>query len=128
MSGELRLFLTLTPDAELDDEAGERLVRGLRADLIGLDVDAVDPVAGGRAPDGAKSADPVTIGAMVVAMSASGGVFTTVIGTLRDWLGRHSGRHRISMTIDGDTIELDGASATQQQELVDAYVRRHSGG
>jgi membrane-associated two-gene conflict system component 1 (EACC1) len=128
MSDDLRLFLTLTPDAEVDDEAGERLARGLRADIIGLDVDSIEPVAGGRAPDGAKSADPVTIGAMVVAMSASGGVFTTVIGTLREWLDRHSGRHRISVTIDGDTIELDRASAVQQQELVDAYVRRHSVG
>jgi hypothetical protein len=32
------------------------------------------------------------------------------------------------VTIDGDTIELERASATQQQELLDAFVRRHSGG
>lgn len=63
-----------------------------------------------------------------MAFSASGGVFTTLIGTLRDWLGRQSGRHRISVTIDGDTIELERASVAQQQQLLDAYVRRHSGG
>jgi hypothetical protein len=55
------VFLTLTPDVEVDDEAGERLLRGLRADIISLDVDSIEPVAGGRAPSGAKSADPVTI-------------------------------------------------------------------
>jgi hypothetical protein len=65
---------------------------------------------------------------LVVAFSASGGVFTTLVGTLRDWLDRQSGRHRISVTIDGDTIELDRASAAQRQQLLDAFVRRHSGG
>ena len=53
-------------------------------------------------------------------------MFIGLIETLRDWLGRHSGRHRISVTIDGDTIELERATAGQQRELVDAYVRRHS--
>jgi hypothetical protein len=74
------------------------------------------------------SVDPVTLGALIVAFSVSGGVFTTLIGTVRDWLDRQSGRHRISMTINGDTIELERASKTQQNELLDVYVRRHSGG
>jgi hypothetical protein len=63
-----------------------------------------------------------------VAFSASGGVFTTLVGTVRDWLDRQSGRHRISMTIDGDTIELERASAAEREELLDAFVRRQSGG
>jgi uncharacterized caspase-like protein len=42
-----------------------------------------------------------------------------LVGTLRDWLDRQSGRHRISVTIDGDTIELDRASAAQRQELLE---------
>ncbi|MGH3873574.1 MAG: hypothetical protein ACRDSR_19045 [Pseudonocardiaceae bacterium] len=60
-------------------------------------------------------------------MSASGGVFTTVLETMRDWLDRHSRRHRILVTIDGDTIELERATAGQQRELVDAYIRSHCG-
>jgi hypothetical protein len=32
------------------------------------------------------------------------------------------------MTIDGDTIELERASAAEREELLDAFVRRHSGG
>jgi hypothetical protein len=63
----------------------------------------------------------------VVALSASGGVFTALIETLRDWLGRQSVRHRISGTIDGETIALELASAWQQQALVDAYIQRHTG-
>jgi hypothetical protein len=120
--------LVLRADPELDPERGEQLVRRLRGELAELDVESVGPVAGGPVPDGAKGADPVTLGALVVAFSASGGVFTTLIGALRDWLARQSGHNRISVTIDGDTIELERASGAQQQQLFDAYIRRHSGG
>ncbi|WP_218034456.1 effector-associated constant component EACC1 [Acrocarpospora corrugata] len=124
----MSLSLIVHVDPELDLERGEGLVRRLRGELTELDVVSVAPVAAGSVPEGAKGADPVTLAALVVAFSASGGVFTTLIGTLRDWLDRQSGRHRISVTIDGDTIELERASAKQQQELLDAYVQRHSGG
>ena len=124
----MRLLLVVETDPDLDPEVAERLVRGLRSELGELDVDAVSTAPGGAAPDGSKGADAVTIGALLVALSASGGVFTALIETLRGWLERQSGRHRISMTIDGDTIEMERASARQQQDLLDAYVRRHSGG
>jgi hypothetical protein len=118
----------LTPDAELDAEDVERLTRQLRAELSQLDLDSVSLVAAAPAPDGAKAVDPITMGAIVVALSASGGVFPSVIETVRDWLNRHAARHRISVTIDGDTIVLEKATAGQRQDLLDAYVRRHSGG
>lgn len=126
--GVMSLELVLHADPELDPERGEHLVRGLRGELSRLDVESVAPVTAGPPPEGAKGPDPVTIGALIVALSASGGALTTLIGTLRDWLGRQSRRHRISVTIDGDTIELDGATAAQQRELLDAYIRRHSDG
>ena len=124
--GIVNVLLVLEPDPELDPEACERLTRWLRSELAELDVESVGLAAGGTVPDGAKGTDPVTLGAVIVALSASGGVFTGLIETLRDWLGRHSGRHRISVTIDGDTIELERASSAQQRELVNAYLRRHS--
>ena len=93
---------------ELDSEAGERLTRQLRAELVELDIESVDLAADGSAPDGAKGTDPVTLGAIIVALSASGGVFTALIETLRDWLGRHGRRHQISVTIDGDTLNSSG--------------------
>jgi hypothetical protein len=125
---DVSVLLVVKPDPGLDADVGERLARQLRAELAELDVESVALATGGTVPEGAKSADAVTVGAIVVALSASGGVFTTLIGTLRDWLGRQSARHRISVTIDGDTIELERASAGQQQVLIDAYVQRHTSG
>ncbi|MFG1613862.1 hypothetical protein ACGFI3_13935 [Nonomuraea wenchangensis] len=64
---------------------------------------------------------------MLVALSASGGVLPTMIGTLRDWLKRQARRHRIAVTIDGDVIELERAAAEERRDLLEAYIRRHSG-
>ncbi|MET7567599.1 hypothetical protein ABZT04_03735 [Streptomyces sp. NPDC005492] len=126
------VLLGLTPDGDVDAEEGERLVGRLRAELRELDLDALrlSAAAGGDGvpPDGAKGVDPVTVGAVVLALSAPAGVLTALVETLRDWLGRQSARNRISVTIDGDTIELERASAAERRELVDAFVRRHRSG
>jgi hypothetical protein len=122
-------MLLVALDPETDPEAGERAARGLRAEVAELGgVEDVRSVPSGPAPEGAKGSDAVTAGALVVALAASGGVFTALVETLRDWLGRQSARHRISVTIDGDTIELERASAAERRDLVDAYIRRHASG
>jgi hypothetical protein len=127
-SGDVvNVLLVIAPDPELDPEAGERLARQLRSEIVELDVESVRPGPGGIVPDGAKGTDPLTLGAVVVAFSASGGVFTALFETLRDWLGRSSARHRLLLTIDGDTIELERASATERRDLIAAYIRRHTG-
>jgi hypothetical protein len=123
--GVVEVVLVLEPDPEVDREVHERLTRQVRAEIAELDIESVSTLAAETAPAGAKGADPVTLGALVVALSASGGVLTALVETLRDWLGRHAGRHRISVTIGGDTIELDRATSAQQRQLVEAYLRRH---
>jgi hypothetical protein len=89
----MQIELAVETAGVFDAELADRLARGLRAELAELDVDSVT-LAGGVAPDCSKSADAVTIGALVVALSASGGVFTALIQMLRDWLGRQADRHR----------------------------------
>lgn len=122
----LNVSVVVVADTESDDEEADRLARRLRSELAELDTESVTMATGGEAPPGAKGVDAATVGAIVVALSASGGVFPTMIETIRDWLGRQSGRHRVAVTIDGDTIELQSATAAQQRALVDAYVQRHT--
>jgi hypothetical protein len=64
------LSLVVHVDPEVDPERAERLVRRLRGELAELDVASVSPVAAGPPPERAKGADPVTLGASVVAFSA----------------------------------------------------------
>jgi hypothetical protein len=123
----MEVLLAVAPDPDLEPEAGERVTRRLKSEIADLDVEWVRPGPSIPAPDGAKAADPVTLGAIVVALSASGGVFTALIETVRDWLGRSSARHRVSLTIDGDTIDLERTSNAERRDLIDVYIRRHTG-
>ncbi len=122
----LSVLLVPVPDPEADPEEADRATRRLRADIDDVDWETLQAVPGPEAPDLAKG-DPVTVGAFLLALSASGGVLPSLIDTVRDWLARQGGSHRVAITIDGDTIELDRASAEQQSRLVEAFVHRHSG-
>lgn len=123
-----RALLSLSAEDSADSDAEELdlLSRRLRAELGELDVDVRAAVPAGELPEGAKGADPVTIGSLMVAFSAAGGVFPGLVETLKDWLGRQSGKHKIKLTIDGDTVELERASSAERQQLIDAFVRRHA--
>ena len=125
---EMEMVVVLDPDPELDAEAGERLARQIRAELAELDIESIRNAAGQPAPDRAKSADPVTLCEIILTMSAAGGVFPTALAILRDWLGRHALSHHIKVTVDGDTIELDAASADERQQLIADFVQRHRAG
>ncbi|WP_405725895.1 hypothetical protein OG607_21750 [Streptomyces sp. NBC_01537] len=124
---QVDVTVVVAVDPEADPEAAERSVWRLRGEIEELDVESVRPVAVGEVPEGAKGgADVVTAGAVIVALSASGGVLPGLVSVVNDWLGRQSARHRVSVTIDGDTIELERASDAERQRLIDAYVRRHN--
>jgi hypothetical protein len=121
----VELLVVLEPEAGADAEEADRLGRQLRQELRELDVDAVTPVPAGAAPAGAKGVDAASVTELLVTLSASGGVFVTVVATVKDWLARRGAGHRITMTIDGDTLRLDGASPAERAQLVETFVRRH---
>ncbi|MEU6349818.1 hypothetical protein ABZ896_10890 [Streptomyces sp. NPDC047072] len=125
MDGVLKVDVVVVPDPEVDPERAERVTRALRAEIAALDIESLHSRPAGPLPEGAKGTDPVTVGAMVVALSAAGGVFPALIDTVRDWLARSAARHRVSVTIDGDTIELERATDAERRALIEAYVRRH---
>jgi hypothetical protein len=120
----LRIELLLDPDA--DSEEAERFGRQLRAELAQLDVEDVSPMVSADVAQGAKGAG-VDWGSLLVTLNAAGGVVTSVIAVVQDWLARHSAAQSIKMTIDDDTIELGRASVQERKELISTWVRRHSG-
>jgi hypothetical protein len=120
----LLIELLLDPDA--DSEEAERFGRQLRAELAQLDVEDVSPMVSADVAQGAKGAG-VDWGSLLVTLNAAGGVVTSVIAVVQDWLARHSAAQSIKMTIDDDTIELGRASVQERKELISTWVRRHSG-
>jgi hypothetical protein len=93
--------------------------------LRALDVDDVEAAGAPPPPSGAKGGAAASLTEWLVTLSAGGGVFVTVIATLKDWLGRRAGGHKISITVDGDTLELSSATPAERAELIDTFVRRH---
>jgi Effector Associated Constant Component 1 len=120
--------VVLEPDADTDPADAERLGRQLRNELRALDVEQVAVVEDPEPPAGAKSGAAASLTEWLVTLSAGGGVFVTLIATLRDWLGRRAGAHTVTVTIDGDTLELSNASPGERAELIETFVRRHQAG
>jgi hypothetical protein len=118
------VLVALEPEEGLDPEVVDRLGRQLRNELRSLDVEAVRPVEGQVPPD-AKSGAAVSLTEWLVTLSAGGGVFVTVVATIKDWLGRRAAGHKVTLTIDGDTLELSSATPVERAELIETFVRRH---
>jgi len=116
--------VVLQPDADADAEEVERLRRQLGSELRLLDIDGVRPVCSGEAPPGSKGVG-ADVTEWLVTLSASGGVFATLVATVKDWLGRRAEAHRVTLTIDGDTLELSSATPAEQAELIKNFVHRH---
>jgi len=120
----VELRVVLEPDPDTDPEDVERLGRQLRDELRDLDVDDVEPVDGAPPPDGAKSGALASLTEWLVTLGG-GGVIAPVLGTIKAWLARGAGSHKVTVTIDGDTLELGRATDAERAEIVDAFVRRH---
>jgi len=121
----VELRVVLEPDPGTDAEDRERLGRQLRNELRDLDVDEVSTVEGAAPPEGSKSGAAAALTEWLVTLSSGGGVFVTVIATIKDWLSRRGGAHKVTVTIDGDTLELSSATPLERAELIETFVRRH---
>jgi len=113
------LIVRVTP-ADDGDEETAGLARRLRAELLDLDVDAVEPVSGGVVPDGAKGL-PSLAGTLAVRWGTAG--LAAVLVKIRDWVTRNA--RSVEVTIDGDTVKVTGATAQQQEQLLNAWLARH---
>ena len=119
------VLLILEPEIGSEDDEREELVRQLGVELRELDVEALSSSAGRPAP--ARSKGVETWGDWLITLSASGGVFTTLLVTVQNWLDRHRGAHKVKVVIDGDTLELSGATTAEQARIVRAFLSKHSG-
>lgn len=118
---KIQILLSLNAGKGLDDEEMERVTRQLRFELLGLDVDDVELVKSGTAPTGAKAGDPIAWGTLLMTLATSGGVLTTIIGTLQSWLTRHNQRS-ISLEINGSKIDIKGVSSEDQRRLINEWI------
>ena len=114
-------------EAGADDEQLEVLALLLRQELLMLDVRSVQPYEDGAAPEGSKGGLAAVAGLLSVSFAPGLQAVGSVIVVIREWLRRSGSVRTVKLTIDGDVIELTGATGAMQQQLVDAFVQRHGG-
>ena len=88
------LELSVDAGPGVDDDELERLARSLRAELLELDVDAVEPATTGPAPDGARAVEALMVGALVVRLARDSEALSSLVRTVRGWLGADAGPQR----------------------------------
>ena len=104
-----------------DDEETAALVARLREELVAGELDAV--AAPAEAPPGAKGVGG-DLGSALVVLAASGGVLTTLVGTVQAWLLRNADS-RIVLEVAGDRLELTGATDDERRRALDNWLARH---
>lgn len=119
------LELSVDAGSGADEDELERLARSLRAELLELDVDAVEPAATGPAPDDARAVEALMVGALVVRLARDSESLSALVRTVRGWLGGDAARS-VRIELDGDVLELTGASDAERQRLVDVWIESHA--
>jgi hypothetical protein len=108
-----------------DDDIGElaELTGRLRAELLDLDVQAVDSVAEGDIPEGAKGL-PAIVGWLVLHLGGEG--LRTVLDKIADWASRND--RPVEVTLGDDVLKLGRATRDQQDKIIDAWLAQHPPG
>lgn len=121
MVGSSELLVQVSPDTDNDQEDLAGLAWRLRAELLDLDVDTVDPLTEDNVPEGAKGLATLA-GSLAVRLGDAG--LKTVLTKILDWALRNG--RTVEATIDGDTIKLTNATREQQAAVLDAWLARHA--
>jgi hypothetical protein len=110
-----------------DEARLDSLTRQLRDELLELDVRDVRPApAGTEVPPGSRGLDVASVGQLVVAMVGTQGLAGLVSAVL-GWLGRgHEAPRKVRLEIEGDVLELSGASTEEQDRMVEMFLSRHA--
>ncbi len=125
MGGTLaRLQVEIGAGSGDDAEHLAQLTYRLRAELLDLDVDAVQVAAAGEAPGDSKGVSLLAAGGLLVRFVGRDAL-QSIVGSVRSWLGRQHCRS-IKLTLDGDSLELTEVTSAEQDRLIDLWVARHA--
>ncbi len=118
--------LILRIQAGTDADECDSLTRELRSELLELGVGSVDFVSGKDLLPGAKAADPVTIGALMLAVVP---VFLPkLLEYLQSWTMRaESRRIRVKTQVGDRSIELEFSPAAISKDELEKFVKKITG-
>jgi hypothetical protein len=101
----------------------DRITRQLLLELKELHVGSIKLAQGFSAPEGTKSVDPVTLGAIAIAVLPS--FLPKIVDTAQAWVLRGSNRTiKFKGKVAGQTIEFEGSSE-EFQKLIDLLLKKN---
>ncbi|MET8082092.1 hypothetical protein [Streptomyces sp. NPDC005303] len=116
----MNLVLEGSPDS--DQEELDVLTLQLREQLLGLEVDQVELKRLDAAPTGAKPGEAIALGSLVVTVAPI--ALRAVLSLLETWIG-HRPIRAVTVTMDGDSLEVHGISSAEQRQLIDVFAAAH---
>ncbi|MEX1657735.1 hypothetical protein ABZ960_31955 [Streptomyces pseudovenezuelae] len=117
------MTVTLEGAPDSDPVELDELTIQLRAALLELDVDRVEPVRVEETPEGSKPGSAVAVGVLAITLSPI--ALRGVLRLLEAWMANRPVR-KVRVVIGDDSIELEQASAEDQRRLVDAFIVAHA--
>jgi len=116
-----KLTLSLDAGSQADLQESAKLVYQLRDTLLDADVEKVEFVRAGAAPDTAKG-DAVSLTTLAVTLAPV--ALTGILTMLQSWLTRHE-RATVTIESNGEKLTLNGSISSAQQQTVAAFLDRH---
>lgn len=120
----LAIRLDLDPEVAVDASERGRMTQQLRRQLLALDVERVELVRTDAAPAGSKSAEAITVGALMITLAPT--ALAGAFNLLQDWLNRHAASS-IQVSLPGKSITLTGGRPADTQRLIDAFLSSPAG-
>ncbi len=118
---ELNLQVSVNEEASEDDL--DRITRQLLSELREMDVESAELVASEAAPEGTKSVDPVTAGAIAIAVLPA--MLPKIIEAIQAFVLRGSNRTvKFKGKLEGQTVEFEGSADDFQKLLVTLSNRK----
>ena len=110
-------------EPEIDEDAQDlaTATARLRAELLDLDVQAVDLVTDRAAPEGAKGLAAL-VGWLGVHLGKE--ALRTVLAMVADWASRND--RTIEVRSGGDLLKLGKATKEQQAKIIDSWLAAHA--
>src|SRR5262245_58332489 len=119
MTEATAVVFTIHPGEDVDPKEVDRQTVQLLGDLRRTDVDSVERVREGEAPEGSMGLEVVALGSLLVKLGPA--AIDKVADLFQAWLGRGANR-TLEVKIGENSIVLTDASTDERRKLVDAVV------
>jgi hypothetical protein len=118
----VEVIVRISPDEQVGAEELNHLAQQLNAEILQLDVDAVEPVISGASPTGTKSGEMIQVGQLMVTLAP------TLVGPLFELLKSWTARRKavpvkLKLKVGRKTADLEYDPTTTSAAQLNALIR-----